>query len=117
MNDAGPGKFGRILRPHVAVSTDSSIDAAFAVRRGEAPRSTGEMRLQMTRTVAFWATVGAFFLGAIAGAPLVTPLLARFPAPAEGAGTGLRPAPPASPPAGPFATAPTSPSIVPRPVR
>lgn len=49
----------------------------------------------MTRTVAFWATVGAFFLGAFAGAPLVGPLLARFPTPAEGVGHawGATPAP------------------------
>lgn len=71
--------------------------------------------MQMTRSVAFWATVGAFFLGAIAGAPLVTPLLARFPAPAGGVGTVLRPTPSPSLPAG-AAAAPTSPSIGPRPL-
>ena len=70
----------------------------------------------MTRTVAFWAIVGAFFLGVIAGAPLVTPLLARFPTPAEGLGTALRPAPSASPPAGAAAPASTPPSTGLRPV-
>ncbi len=34
----------------------------------------------ITRTVAVWATIGAFVLGAFAGAPLTGPILGLFPA-------------------------------------